>query len=60
MFSFLNSSMPLEACIFIINLKREVCRSKLYFENGLETHELDYQVAWGTMILFDPFAKVES
>jgi hypothetical protein len=47
MFSFLKFSMPLEASIFILNLKREVCKSKFYFENGLETYELDYQVAWG-------------
>jgi hypothetical protein len=47
MFSFLDSSMSLEACIFIMNLKREVCKSKIYLENGLETHELDYQFAGG-------------
>lgn len=38
-FSFINFSMASKNCVFIIILKREVCRSKVSLESGSKTHE---------------------
>jgi len=40
-FSSLGSSMVLGAWIFVVSLKRDVCRSKVSPKSGSKTHELN-------------------